>query len=244
MRLSRVPLSLLLCGFTLALPGAPVRAQAPAQSVAQQAKLPFEAEILAFEAADRTNPPPPGGVLFIGSSSIRLWSTLTQDFPELPVLNRGFGGSIIADSIRYTPRIVLPYKPKMIVFYAGSNDVAKGLTPEQVRTQFATFVDGVRGTLPDTRIVFVSINPSVSRLSQRERVVEANHRVEGYVREQSRKGWKLNYIDSYSKLLSAEGMPRPEILRKDGLHLNADGYVLWRSVLKPEILALWAKDKH
>jgi lysophospholipase L1-like esterase len=244
MRLPRAPLSLLLCGIALALPVTPVQAQVQAQPAVQQNKLPFEAEILAYEAADRMSPPDPGGVLFIGSSSIRLWSTLTQDFPELPVLNRGFGGSVIADSIRYTPRIVLPYKPRMIVFYAGSNDISKGLTPEQVRTQFATFVDGVRGTLPDTRIVFVSINPSVSRLSQRERVVEANHRVEDYVREQSGRGWKLNYLDSYSKLLSSDGMPRPEILRKDGLHLNADGYALWRTVLKPEILELWAKDKH
>lgn len=241
MRSARPLLSALLGCLVLALPGVPAHSQAA--PVPQQAKLPFEAEILAFEAADQKSAPPTGGVLFIGSSSIRLWSTLTQDFPELTVLNRGFGGSVIADSIRYTPRIVLPYKPRMIVFYAGSNDISKGLTPEQVRTEFATFVTGVRGTLPDTRIVFVSINPSVSRLSQRERVVEANHRVQDYVREQSARGWKLSYIDSYSKLLSADGMPRPEILRKDGLHLNSDGYVLWRSVLKPEILKLWAKDK-
>ena len=243
MRTTRILLTALFSCLIATAPVLPVRAQVRPDTAAQT-RLPFEAEILAYEAADQKSPPAKGGVLFIGSSSIRLWSTLAQDFPELPVLNRGFGGSVIADSIRYTPRIVLPYAPKMIVFYAGSNDIAKGVTPEQVRKDFATFVEGVRTTLPDTRIVFVSINPSVSRISQRDRVVDANHRVEEYVREQSAKGVKLNYIDSYSKLLSADGMPRPEILRKDGLHLNADGYVLWRSVLKPVLLDLWAKDKN
>lgn len=243
MRTSRVLVTLLLGCLTVPFAGVPARAQSATAPAAQQSKLPFEAEILAYEAADRQSPPPKGGVLFIGSSSIRLWSTLKEDFPELPVINRGFGGSIIADSIRYTPRIVLPYQPRMIVFYAGSNDIARGLTPEQVRKDFETFVTGVRADLPETRIAFVSINPSVSRIAQRDRVVEANRLVEEYIKEQSAKGAKLTYLDSYSKLLSPEGMPRPEILRKDGLHLNSDGYVLWKSVLKPRILELWEQDK-
>lgn len=244
MRTARFLLPLLLGCLVQSLTGLPVRAQAAAAPAVQQSKLPFEDQILAFEAADRQSPPPRGGVLFLGSSSIRLWSTLKEDFPELPVINRGFGGSVIADSIRYTPRIVLPYHPRMIVFYAGSNDIARGLSPEQVRKDFETFVAGVRAGLPETRIVFVSINPSVSRIAQRDRVVAANRLVEEYIREQAAKGAKLTYIDSYSKLLSPEGMPRPEILRKDGLHLNSDGYVLWKSVLKPRILELWAQDKH
>src|SRR5687767_185738 len=96
------------------------------------AESPFEKEIRAFEAADAKHGPTSGGVLFVGSSSIRLWTTLAKDFPELPVINRGFGGSQIADSIRYAPRIVLPYKPKTIILYAGDNDLADGKSPEQV----------------------------------------------------------------------------------------------------------------
>jgi lysophospholipase L1-like esterase len=244
MRTTRLLLPLLLGCLVQPLTSLPARAQTAAAPAAQQRKLPYEDQILAYEEADRKSPPPKDGVLFIGSSSIRLWSTLKEDFPELPVINRGFGGSIIADSIRYTPRIVLPYRPRMIVFYAGSNDIARKITPEQVRKDFDTFVQGVHAALPETRIVFVTINPSVSRISQRDQVVAANHLVEEYIREQSAKGAKLSYIDSYSKLLSPDGMPRPELLRKDGLHLNSEGYVAWKSVLKPRLLELWKQDKN
>src|SRR5437660_1775403 len=122
-----LPYLLLCCVIGPLCPG-PARAQ-DAPAAAQQPKAaPFAAEIAAFEAADRKNPPPSGAVLFIGSSSIRLWTTLAKDFPELTVINRGFGGSAIADSVRYTPRIILPYKPRMIVLYAGGNDIHKGMT--------------------------------------------------------------------------------------------------------------------
>jgi len=243
MRTARTTFFVVLGCLLFTAPALPSRAQVKPEAATQQSKLPFEADILAYEASDQKSPPPKGGVLFIGSSSIRLWSTLKEDFPELPVLNRGFGGSIIADSVRYIPRIVLPYQPRMIVMYAGGNDIARKLTPEQVRKDFEAFVAGVHATLPNTRIVYVSINPSVSRWSQEERVLEANRQIAEYIRDQSAKGVKLSYLDSHSKLLSSDGMPRPEILRKDGLHLNSDGYVLWRSVLKPQILELWAKDK-
>jgi len=211
--------------------------QTPAVPQAQK-PLPFEAEIAAFEAADRKNPPPSGAVLFVGSSSIRLWKTLAQDFPELSVINRGFGGSIIADSVRYARRIIIPHKPRMIVLYAGGNDIARGLSPAQVLKDFQSFVAEIHAALPQTRVVYVSINPSVARWSQEERVLAANRLIAEYIRENDGKVAPLSYIDSHSKLLSPEGQPRPEILRTDGLHLNDAGYALWKSVLKPDILRL------
>ena len=108
-------------------------------TAARQAEAPFAAEIAAFEAADKKNPPPSRGIVFVGSSSIRFWTTLALDFPGLPVINRGFGGSEIADSVRYADRIVLPYKPKMIVFYAGTNDINAGKSPTQVLKRFSGF---------------------------------------------------------------------------------------------------------
>ncbi|MGV3719682.1 MAG: GDSL-type esterase/lipase family protein [Actinomycetota bacterium] len=242
MRILRaVLLSILLAG-PLA-PHAPAYAQGQAATVQQPRAPRFEKDIAAYEAEDRMSPPAPGGVVFIGSSSIRLWKTLAEDFPELNVLNRGFGGSVLSESVHYAPRIVLPYKPKMVVLYAGSNDIHLGVTPAQVRKDFEAFVKVIHASLPDTRIVYVTINPSVSRWSEADRVLEANGLIEAYIREKSAEGVKLAYVDSYSKLLSPDGKPRPELLRADGLHLNAEGYAAWLAILKPQLMELVARDK-
>src|SRR5690349_21577675 len=114
----------------------PVRAAAPATAPVTQPAAPFGSEIRKFEESDRNHPPPKAAVLFVGSSSIRLWDTLAKDFPDQTVLNRGFGGSQIADSTRYADRIILPYRPKKIVLYAGDNDLAAGKSPQQVFADF------------------------------------------------------------------------------------------------------------
>ena len=219
-----------------------VAAQSPT-AVKQPEKAPFESEIAAFEAADRQSPPPSGAVLFLGSSSIRLWTTLARDFPELKVINRGFGGSEIADSVRYAPRIVLPYKPRMIVMYAGGNDINGGKTPETVLKDFQAFVKEVHKALPKTRIVYISMNPAVSRWKKEADFVEGNRLIEAYIRSADKKGRRLNYIDSHSKLLSPTGEARPDIYRPDGLHLNSKGYELWTAILRPQILPLAGTEK-
>jgi lysophospholipase L1-like esterase len=221
--------------------GVPAPRSAMGQAAAPAAPR-FQREILAFEEADKKTPPPQGAVLFIGSSSIRLWRTLAQDFPELRVINRGFGGSQIEDSVRYAPRIVLPYRPRMIVMYAGGNDLNAGKTPQRVLEDFQAFVTAVHKELPKTRIVYVSINPSVARWSQEERVLEANRLIAAYVKENEGKA-PLSFLDSHSRLLSKEGKPRPEILRADGLHLNDAGYALWTQVLRPDVLRLAAMQE-
>ncbi len=207
------------------------------------ANAPFAEEINAFAASDKKSPSKPGGVLFIGSSSIRLWSTLVEDFPDLPVINRGFGGSQIIDSVRYADRIVFPYKPKMIVLYAGGNDINAGKSPTQVLKDFQAFVEKIHAVLPDTRIIFVSINPSVARWSEEDRELHANSMIERYIQNAASKMRKLSYIESHKGLLNGEGKPNPEILRADGLHLNASGYKAWTAILKPQIMARWKEDK-
>ena len=223
----------------------PVFAQnAPEKAATTEVKkLPFIDEIEAFEAADKKQAPPQNAVLFTGSSSIRLWKTLKEDFPELTVLNRGFGGSQISDSIRYFDRIVVPYKPKLIVFYAGTNDIASKKTPEQVADDFKQFASKVRIFLPETRLAFISANPSVLRWAMDDKMSELNRLVEQYIQENDGKNGKLTFLNSHDKLLGADGKPRPEILRADGLHLNDEGYKVWLSILKPQIMALVEKDK-
>jgi lysophospholipase L1-like esterase len=243
MRSVRVLLPLLLSCLAVVAPGRAAFAQQAAAVPAKPNLARFEKEIAAYEAADLKTPPPTGGVLFIGSSSIRLWTTVAKDFPELTVLNRGFGGSVIRESTHFAPRIVLPYKPKTIVMYAGGNDLHMGMTPAQVRRDFEEFVTTVHAALPDTRIAYISINPSVSRWSEEDRVLEANRLIADYVYELSSKGAKLSFLDSHARLLSPEGKPRPEFLRTDGLHLNADGYTAWVYILKPELLEIVNQDK-
>ena len=189
----------------------------------------WDEEIAAFEAQDRTNPPPKDAILFIGSSSIRLWKTLAQDFPEHKVINRGFGGSQIADSIQFTDRIVIPYKPKMVVLYAGGNDINSGKTPEQVASDFKAFVQRVHAKLPEKRIAYISIAPNPARWAQVDRVRSANELIRDFTRTNPR----LTFIDVFLHMLGDDGQPRPEIFVEDRLHMNEKGYALWTKVVGP-----------
>ena len=175
----------------------------------------------AFAEDDLAHPPVPGGVLFIGSSSIRMWKSLRGDFHMLPNLTqRGFGGSRLADVAELVPELVLPYRPSVIVVYAGDNDLAEGASPEDVLDSFSRFVRAVRGVLPATRIDFVSIKTSPRRAALASRIEQANALVEAYARTLP----GLDYIDVASKMLTAEGQPRTDLYRDDYLHLNAAGY--------------------
>jgi lysophospholipase L1-like esterase len=188
----------------------------------------FESEIAAFETWDRQNSPPPGAVLFVGSSSIRMWQT-AESFPDLPVINRGFGGSHISDVNHFAGRIVLKYKPRMIVFYAGDNDIADGKSPQQVFEDFQRFVQIVHARLRDTPIVFISIKPSPSRWKLWPQVQEANALVEEF----SKSDGRLVYVDAATPMLAPDGQPRPEIFLDDELHMNVAGYRLWTRILAP-----------
>lgn len=189
----------------------------------------FEKDIAAFEAADKTNPPPHNAILFLGASSIRKWSTLANDFPTHKVINRGFGGSMISDSVYYFDRIVKPYKPKIIVFYAGSNDIQLGKTPETVVNDFKTLLGKIEAALPDTTVEFISINASPSRWKSVEKVREANRLIAAMAENDK----KLIYIDTFTPMLDSEGQPRPGLYLKDRLHPNANGYAIWTKVIAP-----------
>lgn len=196
-------------------------------------------EMAAFAAADKQQPPPKDGVLFIGSSSIHAWTSLAQDFPGVPVINRGFGGSAIADSTYYADRIAIPYRPRVIVMYAGDNDMSEGATPEQVLRDVQAFVARVQRSLPHTTIVYISIKPSLARESLWPRMREANAAVAHWM--QGHKG--LRFVDISGAMLDAQGRPRPELLREDGLHMTAAGYAIWVAALKP-VLAAYGFPAH
>jgi lysophospholipase L1-like esterase len=191
----------------------------------------WESEIKAFEAADRANPPPHGAVVFIGSSTIRFWKTLAQDFPDYKVLNRGFGGCHIADCKYFADRIVIPYQPRLIVFRAGGNDIADGMSPEQVRDDFRAFVEKVRAKLPGVRIAYLPINATPSRWANVVREKKANQLIKDYVSQ----GKNLDYIDAWDATMGGDGKPRAELFGNDRLHFNAKGYKILASEVRPHL---------
>jgi lysophospholipase L1-like esterase len=227
--------TLLLVAALSAAVGVRTPAQCPPKPPAQLvgAGQRFEDEIASFEAADRISPPPKGSVLFVGSSSIRVWPNLKADFPNLDVLQRGFGGSTLDEVDHYAPRIVLPYCPRLIVLYAGDNDLAEGRAPEQILADFKTFVGLVRPPMPKTRIVFVSIKPSTARVALLGKMREANALVRHYIATDP----SLTYVDVFTPMLGPTGVPRGELFQSDGLHMNAEGYAIWRGLLEPLVSA-------
>ncbi len=213
--------SILSVGFLVATGCAPA---------AEPAENRFEKDIQRFEKKDAQQLPPENAILFVGSSSIRMWK-LENYFPGLEVINRGYGGSIIADSIHFAERIVIPYKPRVIVFYAGDNDVAAGKTPEEVFEDYQTFVKKVRKALPDVRIVYIAIKPSIARWKLVDKMREANLSI----REFTKKRDFLEFVDIDTPMIGGDGKPRPELFIEDGLHLSHEGYVLWTSLVKPHL---------
>ncbi len=203
-------------------------AEAP-KPVADKPVSKWEKEIAAFEAKDKENPPKKGGIVFVGSSSIRLWKTLEEDFPKHNVINRGFGGSEISDSVQFADRIIFPYEPRMIVMYAGGNDINSKKTPDRVVGDFRAFVTKVRAKLPDVEIAYISVAGNPKRWSQVEQVKEVNRRIEEITKE----GRNMKFIDTFQAMLGPDGTPKPDIFVADNLHMNPKGYAIWKEVVLP-----------
>jgi lysophospholipase L1-like esterase len=186
----------------------------------------WQKAIATFEAADKKKMPPKNAILFVGSSSIRLWN-LSKSFPNLVTINRGFGGSQLADSVQFLDRIVLNYEPQSIVMYAGDNDINAGKSPQRVFADFAEFVAIVRKKLPTAKIHYVAIKPSISRWKLVTPIRETNGLIKSYCDSDE----QLFFVDIDQPMMGGDEKPRPELFAKDGLHLNVTGYILWNKVL-------------
>lgn len=190
----------------------------------------FDAEISAFEAEDAANPPALNAILFVGSSTIRIWPDLPAKFPPHAVLNRGFGGSHMSDVLYYFDRVVAPYAPALVVVYEGDNDLASGKTVNQVYADYTNFLFRVQRDLPGTDVAFMSVKPSPSRAQYRTQMEELNHRLSALS-----DGRRIRYIDVFTPLLNSSNQPRPELFQSDLLHLNAAGYAVLESVVGPAL---------
>jgi hypothetical protein len=188
----------------------------------------YEKEVLAFEALDRTNPPSKGQVLFVGSSTIVSWDP-ARYFPDLPIINRGLWGSALIDSVRLVDRIVLPYEPRLVVIYAGDNEIDAGFTSEDVAIQFERFIRAIHTKLPDTRIIFIGIKPSPQRWLTIDRARAANEAIRTLCSRDDR----VAFLDVDGAMLGFDEKPRKELYLEDGLHLSPQGYQLWTTLLRP-----------
>ena len=184
----------------------------------------------AFEQQDRETPPRQGGLLFVGSSSIRMWD-LKKSFPGRLALNRGFGGSQMSDVIQYVDRIVIPYAPKIIVLYEGDNDIAAGKSADQVTHDFQSLVGLVHAKLPETKVVFISIKPSPKRWELYPKMKQANDQIQSLTEKDDR----LDFVDVSRVMIGDDGLPIQSLFVEDGLHLNAEGYQRWANLVRPHL---------
>ncbi len=188
----------------------------------------FAKSIAKFAQADAQQPPEHGGVLFVGSSSIRLWD-LETSFPQLFTINRGFGGSHLNDSIHFAEQIIMPHRPQTVIIYAGDNDLAYGISPQQVAEDYQRLCSLIHRHLPQTRIVYIAIKPSIARFKLLEKIQAAN----GLIRRQTEADDRQQFVDIFTPMLDQTGRPRRELFRQDGLHLSKRGYQLWTRLVRP-----------
>lgn len=190
----------------------------------------WEKAIQRFEEADLDDPRPREGVLFVGSSSIRFWN-LKKWFPDQRVINHGFGGSQIDDTIHFADRIVWPFAPKTIVFYAGDNDIAAGKSAETVTEDFQTFSRLIHEQLPETELIYIAIKPSLARWKLSDEMKKANDAIAKQCAEEEQR----RFLDIWPPMLGEDGRPRKDLFIKDGLHLNGAGYELWSQMVAAEL---------
>ena len=186
---------------------------------------PFANEIAEFKRQDSISFPPANAILFVGSSSFRMWKDVSGYFPAYTIINRGFGGSAFPDVIRFANDIILPYKPKQILIYCGENDFAREdtLSPDQVTQRFIELFTIIRKKYKKVSIAYVSMKPSPSRAKLLLKFQATNDMIKEFLATKKR----TDYIDVYQSMLTDSGSPMPDIFLQDNLHMNAKGYSIW-----------------
>lgn len=204
------------------------------QVVHAQQSWPFWNEIQQFKHEDSLQPPPQRAILFVGSSSFRIWKSLPNDFPGYVIINRGFGGSTIPDIMHYAADIIFPYHPRQIVIYCGDNDAASSpsITVDSIYDRFVRLYDLIRNQLPQTEITFVSIKPSPSRQQLMPLMDAANWKIQQFLSHQPHAG----YVDVYHLMLDQKGLPRKDLFLPDMLHMNRKGYLIWIKAIQPVLI--------
>ncbi len=210
---------------------------AAAQATSRPKPGRFAQAIVSFEQQDAEKGPAKGGILFVGSSSITRWKSLPEDFPDLPVLNRGFGGSVANDLIAFFEPVVLRHEPKLLVVYTGGNDINAKLTTAEALEDYTRFLTLVHEKLPQTRVIVNSVKISQKRINQIPAVLELNRQLQAWAKSHD---W-IRYIDSTSYLADEQGQPIRRYYVDDLMHLSPAGYAEWIKILGPVLHEEWAR---
>lgn len=201
-------------------------------TAAAQQTPPHWTEIQQFKKQDSISMPPKNGILFLGSSSIRMWKDAETTFKEYKVINRGFGGSTIADAIEYLDYLVYPYQARQIVIYSGENDIASGTSAEETFNRFKTLVTRIRAHQPKVSLLYLSMKESPSRQQFRDTLLKANDLIKSYLNTVD----KAEYLDINALMLDKDGNTRPELFQNDMLHMKKSGYDIWEKAVQPHLL--------
>jgi lysophospholipase L1-like esterase len=175
-------------------------------------------------------------IIFYGSSSIRRWKTLSQDFVGYPVVNCGFGGSRLTDCVRYVSRLVLRLKPAAVVLYAGDNDLAQGARPEQAFASFRDLFAALRRYSEKMPIAYISVKPCPARIRYIENIIRFNQMVQAFLQTQP----ATQYIDIYTAMLGPDHKPKPALFVQDQIHLSDLGY----QVLRRDVSSFLTSELH
>lgn len=196
---------------------------------AQSLEARFEKQVQSYEAADKASPPPTNPILLVGDSQFFRWKTLQEDLPDFTIINRGIDSFQFSDILTFFDRLVLPYKPRMIVLHVGGNDVHNGKTAEHVLNDFKAFVAKVRAVQPKIPIAFSSITPGPGRWDEADRRKQTNKLIKDYIATQK----NLHFIDLWDAMLTSDGKPREELWVADRIHPNHDGYLVRVKTMRP-----------
>lgn len=203
-------------------------------AVAQNAKPPFWQDIQNFRRQDSVQTPPAHPILLVGSSSFTRWTDVQNYFPGYTILNRGFGGSTLADVLRYEEDLIFKYNPKQIVIYCGENDIASSDTikAQTVVNRFQNLFSEIRAVYPTVPVLFVSLKPSPSRWHLREKAIAVNKSIENFLKGQD----NASFVSVWDEMLGTDGKPIQELFVEDNLHMNAKGYAIWQKLLQPYLV--------
>ncbi|MBO9681515.1 MAG: G-D-S-L family lipolytic protein [Flavisolibacter sp.] len=204
------------------------------EAVAQNSKPAFWQDIQNFRKQDSIQAPPAHPILFIGSSSFTRWSDVQDYFPGYNILNRGFGGSTLADVLRYEEDVIFKYDPKQIVIYCGENDVASSdtITATTVFNRFQNLYSEIRAVYPNVPVVYISLKPSPSRWYLKEKAMAVNDLIENFLKNQN----NAQFVSVWNDMLGPDGKPMPDLFVEDNLHMNAKGYAIWQKKIQPVLI--------
>lgn len=202
--------------------------------VAAAQQPPFWDEIQAFKKSDSLQPPPQNAIVFVGSSSFRLWPDIQSYFPLHTIINRSFGGSSLPDVIRYEEETIFKYNPKQVVIYCGDNDLATSdtVTSTTVVQRFQKLFNDIRKRLPAASVVYVSIKPSPSRWRLKEKMMAANRSIKKFLSTKK----QTAFVDVWTPMLDSSGKPYDVLFKEDKLHMKAGGYAIWSRVIEPKLV--------